>query len=138
MNNTKKMPALFIGHGIPVNTLERIRYTNTWRELGRALPTPAIGCMNRVHWRGPETARSRCRTAASAGAATHGNQRGECQMTRYSRLSPLKSRRIPPMHKLRFSMFQFTLTMVQEATTPLWQVWCSRPGPITGAAVGCA
>jgi aromatic ring-opening dioxygenase catalytic subunit (LigB family) len=32
------MPALFIGHGSPMNTLERNGYTEGWRAL--ALPTP--------------------------------------------------------------------------------------------------
>ena len=26
-----KMPALFIGHGNPMNTLERNQFTNAWR-----------------------------------------------------------------------------------------------------------
>ena len=29
MSPSKKMPALFIGHGSPMNTLERNRYTDT-------------------------------------------------------------------------------------------------------------
>ena len=28
------MPAAFIGHGSPLNTLERNRYTDAWRVLG--------------------------------------------------------------------------------------------------------
>lgn len=34
------MPALFIGHGSPMNTLEHNGYTNAWRRLGIALPRP--------------------------------------------------------------------------------------------------
>lgn len=28
------MPALFVGHGSPLNTLERNGYTDAWRQLG--------------------------------------------------------------------------------------------------------
>ena len=33
-----RMPALFIGHGSPMNTLEHNGYTGAWRELAEALP----------------------------------------------------------------------------------------------------
>lgn len=44
------MPALFIGHGSPMNTLETNRYTAGWRALGAALPRPSgIVCIS-AHW----------------------------------------------------------------------------------------
>jgi 4,5-DOPA dioxygenase extradiol len=44
------MPALFIGHGSPMNTLEVNRYTQAWRDLGARLPRPrAILCVS-AHW----------------------------------------------------------------------------------------
>jgi 4,5-DOPA dioxygenase extradiol len=44
------MPALFIGHGSPMNTLERNDYTNAWRRIGEGLPRPrAILCVS-AHW----------------------------------------------------------------------------------------
>lgn len=44
------MPAVFIGHGSPMNTLERNRYTTAWREFGASLPRPrAILCIS-AHW----------------------------------------------------------------------------------------
>lgn len=44
------MPAAFIGHGSPMNTLERNRFTQAWRELGQRLPRPrAILCVS-AHW----------------------------------------------------------------------------------------
>jgi len=44
------MPALFIGHGSPMNTLEQNDFTRAWRELGRKLPRPdAILCVS-AHW----------------------------------------------------------------------------------------
>lgn len=45
-----QMPALFIGHGSPMNTLERNAYTEQWRRIGRELPRPrAILCIS-AHW----------------------------------------------------------------------------------------
>ena len=44
------MPALFIGHGSPMNTLERNRYTNTWRDLGASLPRPRAILVVSAHW----------------------------------------------------------------------------------------
>ena len=50
MPAAQSMPAAFIGHGSPMNTLERNRYTETWRALGRSLPRPrAILCIS-AHW----------------------------------------------------------------------------------------
>jgi 4,5-DOPA dioxygenase extradiol len=44
------MPALFIGHGSPMNTLERNAYTEQWRRIGKELPRPrAILCVS-AHW----------------------------------------------------------------------------------------
>lgn len=40
MTNTERMPALFIGPGSPMNTLERNGFTNAWRTLGQRLPRP--------------------------------------------------------------------------------------------------
>ena len=45
-----RLPALFIGHGTPMNALERNRYTEAWRALGAALPRPrAVLCIS-AHW----------------------------------------------------------------------------------------
>jgi 4,5-DOPA dioxygenase extradiol len=45
------MPALFIGHGNPMNALERNRYTGAWADLAAALPQPprAVLCIS-AHW----------------------------------------------------------------------------------------
>lgn len=40
MDRDNKMPAAFIGHGSPMNTLEQNRYTAAWRSLGEMLPRP--------------------------------------------------------------------------------------------------
>jgi 4,5-DOPA dioxygenase extradiol len=44
------MPAAFLGHGNPMNALERNRYTEAWRAFGAAVPRPrAILCIS-AHW----------------------------------------------------------------------------------------
>ena len=45
-----RMPALFIGHGSPMNTLERNGFTEAWRELGRSLPRPRALLVVSAHW----------------------------------------------------------------------------------------
>jgi len=44
------MPALFIGHGSPMNTLEDNVYTRAWRKLGQALPRPRAVLVVSAHW----------------------------------------------------------------------------------------
>jgi 4,5-DOPA dioxygenase extradiol len=45
-----RMPALFIGHGSPMNTLALNSYTQAWRELGGALPKPRALLVISAHW----------------------------------------------------------------------------------------
>ena len=46
----EKMPLLFVGHGNPMNAIEKNEYHNSWAELGRTLPKPkAILCVS-AHW----------------------------------------------------------------------------------------
>ena len=45
-----RMPALFIGHGSPMNTLERNDFTNAWRALGQQLPRPKALLLVSAHW----------------------------------------------------------------------------------------
>ena len=47
MNRT---PALFIGHGSPMNTLESNGYTEAWRAFGRNLPRPRAILAISAHW----------------------------------------------------------------------------------------
>ncbi len=44
------MPALFIGHGSPMNTLERNGFTEAWRGLGEQLPRPRAILVVSAHW----------------------------------------------------------------------------------------
>ena len=45
-----RMPALFIGHGSPMNTLERNGFTDAWKSLGRTLPRPRALLVVSAHW----------------------------------------------------------------------------------------
>jgi len=45
-----RMPALFVGHGSPMNTLERNGYTEAWRAFGRHLPRPRALLVVSAHW----------------------------------------------------------------------------------------
>jgi len=45
-----RMPALFIGHGSPMNTLEDNGYTRAWRDMGRRLPPPRALLVGSAHW----------------------------------------------------------------------------------------
>ena len=44
------MPAVFFGHGSPMNALERNRYTAAWRAFGAAVPRPRAILMVSAHW----------------------------------------------------------------------------------------
>jgi 4,5-DOPA dioxygenase extradiol len=45
-----QMPAVFIGHGSPMNTLEVNRYTQAWRALGARFPKPKAVLVISAHW----------------------------------------------------------------------------------------
>lgn len=50
MTRTRLMPAVFFGHGSPMNALEKNRYTDAWRQIGASMPNPkAILCVS-AHW----------------------------------------------------------------------------------------
>jgi 4,5-DOPA dioxygenase extradiol len=45
-----RMPALFIGHGSPMNALQRNPFTDAWRRIGAALPRPRAILSVSAHW----------------------------------------------------------------------------------------
>ena len=45
-----RMPALFIGHGSPMNTLETNGYTDAWQAFGANLPRPKAILAISAHW----------------------------------------------------------------------------------------
>jgi 4,5-DOPA dioxygenase extradiol len=49
------MPAVFFGHGNPLNALEDNAYTRAWRALGARLPRPAAVLAVSAHWYLPGT-----------------------------------------------------------------------------------
>jgi 4,5-DOPA dioxygenase extradiol len=44
------MPALFFGHGSPMNAIERNRYTEVWRSVAAGLPKPRAILAVSAHW----------------------------------------------------------------------------------------
>ena len=44
------LPAVFIGHGSPMNTLEHNRYTDAWAELGAVVERPRAVLAISAHW----------------------------------------------------------------------------------------
>jgi 4,5-DOPA dioxygenase extradiol len=53
---SETMPAIFFGHGNPMNALYQNAWTESWASIGREIPRPkAILCIS-AHWFVPETA----------------------------------------------------------------------------------
>lgn len=50
MTEQTVMPAAFLGHGSPMNALERNRYTEAWRAFGASVPRPRAILMVSAHW----------------------------------------------------------------------------------------
>ena len=44
------MPALFIGHGSPMNAIEKNEFSDGWREAARNIPRPAAILCISAHW----------------------------------------------------------------------------------------
>ncbi|QQS46861.1 MAG: hypothetical protein IPM66_23770 [Acidobacteriota bacterium] len=52
----ERMPAIFFGHGNPLNALLENDYTKGWARIGEQLPRPnAVLCVS-AHWYVPATA----------------------------------------------------------------------------------
>ena len=47
---TKKMPALFIGHGTPMNAIEDNQYTKNWMKIASEFPKPKAILAISAHW----------------------------------------------------------------------------------------
>jgi 4,5-DOPA dioxygenase extradiol len=45
-----RMPAAFLGHGSPMNAVQRNRYTEAWRAFGANVPRPRAILMVSAHW----------------------------------------------------------------------------------------
>ena len=44
------MPAVFLGHGSPMNALESNRYSEAWRKFGASVPRPRAILAISAHW----------------------------------------------------------------------------------------
>jgi 4,5-DOPA dioxygenase extradiol len=53
---TTRMPAIFFGHGNPMNALDNNSYTEGWRRIGRDLPKPKAILSISAHWFVPKLA----------------------------------------------------------------------------------
>lgn len=51
-----RVPALFVGHGNPMNALQENAWTRTWAAIGAALPRPRAVLAVSAHWYVPLTA----------------------------------------------------------------------------------
>ena len=51
----RSLPALFIGHGNPMNALSDNAYTAAWRQIGKSLPRPKAILVISAHWYVPAT-----------------------------------------------------------------------------------
>jgi 4,5-DOPA dioxygenase extradiol len=45
-----KMPAIFFGHGNPLNALDKNTYTRGWEAIGKSIPTPRAIVSISAHW----------------------------------------------------------------------------------------
>jgi 4,5-DOPA dioxygenase extradiol len=50
-----RMPAIFFGHGNPMNALEKNKYTRAWTRIGKSLPRPKAILAISAHWYLPAT-----------------------------------------------------------------------------------
>ncbi|MFO1435025.1 MAG: 4,5-DOPA dioxygenase extradiol [Gammaproteobacteria bacterium] len=49
-SDTRPMPAIFFGHGNPMNALEKNAHTQAWRHIGESLPRPRAILSISAHW----------------------------------------------------------------------------------------
>jgi len=48
--NTERMPTLFVGHGNPMNAIEKNPYVEGWKKLGTTIPRPKAILSISAHW----------------------------------------------------------------------------------------
>jgi 4,5-DOPA dioxygenase extradiol len=51
--NPEILPALFLGHGNPMNAITNNEFARTWRHVGESLPKPAAVLCISAHWETP-------------------------------------------------------------------------------------
>ncbi len=50
------MPAVFFGHGNPMNAIQSNTYTESWQKFGQSIPRPKAILAISAHWYGPDMA----------------------------------------------------------------------------------
>ncbi|MBL0371700.1 4,5-DOPA dioxygenase extradiol [Rhizobium sp. KVB221] len=50
LQSTPRMPALFVGHGSPMNAILDNEYSREWRHIGEGLPVPKAILVVSAHW----------------------------------------------------------------------------------------
>src|SRR6185295_1348645 len=48
--SARPMPAVFLGHGSPMNALERNHFSSAWADFGAAVPRPRAILVVSAHW----------------------------------------------------------------------------------------
>lgn len=56
MSSVPRLPAIFVGHGNPMNALADNEYTRAWRNIGASIPKPRAVLSVSAHWFVPSTA----------------------------------------------------------------------------------
>jgi 4,5-DOPA dioxygenase extradiol len=54
-NTSPSMPAIFFGHGNPLNAIQSNKYTDAWRAIGQSIHTPKAVISISAHWYLPAT-----------------------------------------------------------------------------------
>jgi 4,5-DOPA dioxygenase extradiol len=54
-STAEMLPAIFFGHGNPMNAVLHNRYTEAWQRIGEQLPRPKAILSISAHWFVPET-----------------------------------------------------------------------------------
>src|SRR6185312_9829607 len=91
-----RLPAIFFGHGSPMNAVQSNAYTEGWRRIGEETPRPRAVLMVSAHWYVPGTAV----TAAAAPRTIHdfgGFPRELYELTYAAPGDPALARRIRDM-----------------------------------------
>lgn len=50
MSDAASLPAVFLGHGSPMNAIETNRFTEAWAAFGTSIPTPRAILVVSAHW----------------------------------------------------------------------------------------
>lgn len=72
--NSNRMPAIFVGHGSPMNAIEQNEFTEMWQFIGKNIPKPKLILSVSAHWetdRSQATAMDKPKTIHDFGGFPH-------------------------------------------------------------------